>query len=133
MIAELAVTAALYTDPINGALDYLDTMNEVAADKPDPAPTPDPERVEDATAAARSGTRLPPLLATIRAHESGGFGAYQFHGRYMGAWATRYGHPEVARTPATQWSPTVQDDVALGLFYSTNPDGDHWCRWTTYC
>lgn len=94
-----------------------------------------------------SGT-LPDLLLFIRANESGGnyqaynpsgcegygcYGAYQLHGYYMDDWARRYGEAAWAGTPANQWPPGVQDKVALGLFYSTNPDGAHWCDWTSYC
>lgn len=89
---------------------------------------------------------LPDLLLFIRSQESGGnytevnpggcegygcYGAYQLHGRYMGDWATRYGHPEVAGIPATQWPRATQDEVALGLFNDTS--GGAWCDWTDYC
>jgi hypothetical protein len=94
------------------------------------------------------GGNLPALLQLIRSNESGGnyaayngsgcegygcYGAYQMHGAYMDDWARRYGAGEWASTPANQWPPAVQDQVALGLFYSTNPDGAHWCDWTYYC
>jgi hypothetical protein len=91
---------------------------------------------------------LPGLLLTIRSYESGGnysayngsgcegygcFGAYQLHGAYMDDWARRYGAGGWASVPANRWPPAVQDKVALGLFYSTNPDGAHWCAWVSYC
>jgi len=91
---------------------------------------------------------LPALLQLIRSNESGGnysayngsgcegygcFGAYQLHGAYMDDWARSYGAASYASTPANQWPAEVQDRVALGLFYSTNPDGAHWCNWTDYC
>jgi hypothetical protein len=94
-----------------------------------------------------SGT-LPDLLLSIRAHESGGNysaynaggcegygcgGAFQLHLGYADDWAVRYGVGEWADTPPQNWPPSVQDTVALGLFYSTNPDGDVWCRWVEYC
>jgi hypothetical protein len=91
---------------------------------------------------------LPALLQLIRSNESGGnysayngsgcegygcYGAYQLHGLYMDDWARQYGAAAYAGTPANQWPASVQDKVALGLFYSTNPDGLHWCNWTSYC
>ena len=91
---------------------------------------------------------LPSLLVTIRAHESGGNyqaynaggcegwgcgGAYQMHLRYAPAWAARYGEGQWAGTAPQNWPPAVQDKVALGLFWSTNPAGYHWCHWATYC
>ena len=120
------------------------------------------EREAEAEAATRAATRessggatsqsgssnLPELLLIIRSHESGGnysayngsgcegygcYGAYQMHGAYMDDWARRYGAGDYAGTPANQWPASVQDKVALGLFYSTNPDGAHWCDWTDYC
>jgi hypothetical protein len=105
------------------------------------SPAPSPRSTPAVTPSA-----LPALLLTIRAHESGGnysayngagcegygcYGAYQLHGRYMGGWATEAGHPEVAGTPATQWSPAVQDAVALHKFNATG--GRLWCDWVTYC
>lgn len=99
------------------------------------------------TSSQGSGS-LPQLLLFIRSHESGGnysayngsgcegygcYGAYQLHGAYMDDWARRYGAGEYAGTPANQWPASVQDKVALGLFYSTSPDGAHWCNWTDYC
>ena len=110
-------------------------------------PAPTPTSTGSGTPSGGSGS-LPPLLQLIRSHESGGnygayngggcegygcYGAYQMHGRYMADWARRYGAGSYAGTPANQWPPAVQDKVALGLFYSTNPDGAHWCNWTTYC
>jgi hypothetical protein len=146
MIAELAVTAALLTDPLEAALEYHDTMGTVA-EKSNTPPAPDQERVEDATAVARGNRSLPPLLALIRSHESGGNyqaynpggcegygcgGAYQLHARYASTWAQRAGFTGLPSNAAT-WPAATQDAVALDLFYSTTPAGSHWCRWTTYC
>jgi hypothetical protein len=90
---------------------------------------------------------LPPLLQTIRSHESGGNysaynaggcegygcgGAYQLHAAYASEWAARAGYPGLSGQAQT-WAPATQDAVALHLFYSTNPDGAHWCNWTDYC
>jgi hypothetical protein len=104
---------------------------------------------------------LPPLLAYIRSCESGGWsadgtcgadltkynysaynpsgcegygcgGAYQMHARYASVWAARAGYPGLGSNAAT-WSPKIQDAVALELFYSTNPNGAHWCLWAAYC
>lgn len=95
-----------------------------------------------------SSSGLPPLLALIRFNESRGnysaynptgcggygcYGAYQLHGAYMDDWARRYGAAAYAGIPANQWPPSVQDKVALGLYYSTNPNGQFWCDWTNYC
>ena len=100
------------------------------------------------TSSTPPSSGLPPLLALIRHNESRGdysaynasgcegygcYGAYQLHGLYMDDWARRYGAAAYAGTPANQWPPSVQDKVALGLFYSTNPDGAFWCNWTDYC
>lgn len=112
------------------------------------------ERALEVETTSRSSSRnamsgsLPELLAFIRSQESGGnysayngsgcegygcYGAYQMHGAYMDDWARSYGAASYASTPANQWPPAVQDQVALGLYYSTNPDGAHWCNWTDYC
>lgn len=95
-----------------------------------------------------SSTDLPPTLALIRNNESRGdysayngsgcegygcYGAYQLHGLYMDDWARRYGAAAYADIPANQWPPSIQDKVALGLYYSTNPNGKFWCDWTDYC
>lgn len=104
---------------------------------------------ESGGAASQSGSsNLPELLLFIRSHESGGnygayngsgcegygcYGAYQLHGRYMGSWASSAGYGNYSGSPATQWPASVQDGVARWLFYSTNPDGAHWCNWTDYC
>lgn len=150
------------SDPIDAALKYQDHMSayvdkieeaeaeEAAAQQAELEAQQQEDRALEAVTVSRSTTRLPALLITIRANESGGnytavnndpdacegygcYGAYQMHGEYMGDWAARYGHPEVVGTPANQWPASTQDDVALGLFYSTNPDGAHWCDWTDYC
>lgn len=113
---------------------------EAQANTPAPTPTQSP-----VTTASSGG--LPALLVTIRAHESGGNyqayngsgcegygcgGAYQMHARYASEWAARAGFPGMSSNAAT-WPAAVQDKVALNLFYSTNPDGAHWCNWTSYC
>jgi membrane protein involved in colicin uptake len=119
------------------------------------------EREAEAEAATQAATRessggatsqsgssnLPELLLTIRSHESGGSysayngsgcegygcgGAYQLHAKYASGWAASAGYSGMSSN-AADWSPEVQDKVALWLFYSTNPDGAHWCNWTTYC
>jgi hypothetical protein len=94
----------------------------------------------------KSGT-LPDLLLFIRSHESGGNygaynasgcegygcgGAYQLHAAYAAEWAARAGYPGLSGQAQT-WPAATQDAVALHLFYSTNPDGAHWCNWTDYC
>jgi hypothetical protein len=111
------------------------------------------ERTEAAESSARS-TRtpastggLPSLLALIRSNESGGNyaaynptgcegygcgGAYQMHARYASIWGEQAGYSGLSSNAAT-WSPSTQDAVALYLYYSTNPDGAHWCNWTDYC
>ena len=147
MIAELVVAAAIYTHPLDAALDYVDTMGTVVEKANTPPPEPDPERVADETVTARSSARLPALLLTIRAHESGGNyaayngagcegygcgGAYQMHARYASTWAQRAGFAGLPSNAAT-WPAATQDAVALDLFYSTNPAGSHWCDWTEYC
>jgi hypothetical protein len=117
------------------------------------------EREAEAEAATRAATRessggnsqsggsLPELLLFIRSHESGGNysayngsgcegygcgGAYQLHARYASSWASSAGYPGLSSN-AANWSPSTQDAVAKWLFYSTNPDGAHWCNWTDYC
>jgi len=109
-----------------------------------PAPTATPIPVTK----SMSSSSLPALLALIRNNESHGnysaynasgcegygcYGAYQLHGLYMDDWARRYGAAAYAGTPANQWPPAIQDKVALGLFYSTSPNGSFWCNWTSYC
>ena len=90
---------------------------------------------------------MPALLQAIRSHESGGNysaynasgcegygcgGAYQLHAAYASEWAARAGYPGLSGQAQT-WAPATQDAVALHLFYSTNPDGAHWCSWVLYC
>lgn len=109
-----------------------------------PAPTEAPTPVYKSI----PSSSLPSLLALIRSNESGGnysaynasgcggygcYGAYQLHGYYMDDWARRYGAAAYAGIPANQWPPAIQDKVALGLFYSTSPNGSFWCDWTSYC
>ena len=118
-------------------------------------------RTAEAEAATQAATRessggstsqsgsgnLPELLLFIRSHESGGNysayngsgcegygcgGAYQMHARYASGWAASAGYPGMSSN-AADWPASTQDAVALWLFYSTNPDGAHWCNWTTYC
>ena len=117
--------------------------------KPTPPPTPNdvaPTSPTPDTNQTPTGA-LPPLLLTIRAHESGGnYQAYnptaakatdaaaptRLHARYAPVWAARAGYPGMAPNAAT-WPPATQDKVALNLYYSTNPDGAHWCSYTGYC
>jgi hypothetical protein len=162
MISDI-VTATLLTwatiqsptsDPIDAALDYHRHMEEVVTEQAQIAAQ---EALEERTEAADSASRsirtpvstgnLPPLLALIRSNESGGNysaynpsgcegygcgGAYQMHALYAPTWAEQAGYPGLGGNAAT-WSPSTQDAVALYLFYSTNPDGAHWCNWTDYC
>jgi hypothetical protein len=135
-----------HNDPLEQAIDFHEYMAEY---EPPPPPV---SRVAIASEVSRSSPRessaLPSLLETIRFNESRGdysaynasgcegygcYGAYQMHGLYMDDWARRYGAAAYANTPATQWPADIQDKVALGLFYSSNPDGEVWCRWTDYC
>ena len=119
------------------------------------------EREAEAEAATQAATRessggsvsqsgsgnLPELLLFIRSHESGGNysaynssgcegygcgGAYQLHARYASSWAASAGYPGMSSNAAS-WPVSTQDAVAKWLFYSTNPDGAHWCQWTDYC
>jgi hypothetical protein len=138
------------SDPIQEALIYHQTMGRIVNEQAEQAQN---ERLEAAGDVSRS-TRtplgagdLPPLLALIRSNESGGDytaynptgcegygcgGAYQMHARYASTWADRAGYPGLGGAAQT-WAPATQDAVALYLFYSTNPDGAHWCNWATYC
>jgi hypothetical protein len=157
MIAELALATVLLSqrnDPIDAALDYHRHMAGVVTEQEQIAAEQAlDERVTAAESVARS-TRtpvstesLPPLLLLIRSNESGGNysaynptgcegygcgGAYQMHGLYAPTWAEQAGYPGLGSNAAT-WAPSTQDAVALYLFYSTNPDGAHWCNWTDYC
>ena len=126
-------------DPLEQALEYHEHM----ASRADMA-----ERLISITAPSRSDrSALPPLLLTIRRHESHGNytlvnptgcdgapcgGAYQLHSWYASEWARRAGYPHMSSDAAT-WPPATQDAVALHLYNSTNPPGYHWCRWVTYC
>lgn len=128
-------------DPIDSALDYLSSSDAIA------------ERVTASTAPSRSArSALPPLLSVILQHETqdhdymaynptgcsdenGTFscgGAYQLSAQYASVWAERAGYSGLSSNAAT-WPPSTQDAVALELFYSTVPDGAHWCDWTDYC
>jgi hypothetical protein len=90
---------------------------------------------------------LPSLLLTIRSNESGGNyqaynstgcegygcgGAYQMHVQYAAGWAAEAGYPGMSSN-AAEWSPEIQDAVALYKFYATNPEGALWCSWASYC
>lgn len=105
------------------------------------------QAAESAEAKAKPTGGLPSLLVSIRAHESGGNysaynaggcegygcgGAYQLHARYASTWAARAGFSGLSSN-AANWPAATQDKVALDLFYSTNPDGAHWCNWASYC
>jgi hypothetical protein len=57
----------------------------------------------------------------------------ELHGLYVDGWAGRAGALRYVGTLPSDWAPAVQDRVALDLFYSTNPDGAHWCDFTAYC
>lgn len=117
------------------------TPTPTATPKPSPKPDPSPKEKQV------SSSGMPSLLLLIRSHESGGNysaynasgcegygcgGAYQLHAKYAATWAARAGYPGLSGQ-AQNWSPAIQDAVALKLFYSTNPDGAHWCNWTDYC
>lgn len=134
---------------VQGVLDEQKRLEELAAkeaaqkaaEKAQPAPTP------TQAPQGRSTGNLPPLLLLIRSHESGGNysayngsgcegygcgGAFQLHAKYASVWAERAGFSGLSSN-AANWPPATQDAVALNLFYSTNPDGAHWCNWTAYC
>lgn len=157
MIAELALATVLMhsqKDPIEATLQYHHQMTEVVTEQAQIAAE---QALEERTEAAESFSRstrtlpptgdLPPLLAYIRSQESGGDyteynptgcegygcgGAYQMHALYAPTWAERAGYPGLGGNAAV-WPPYIQDAVALDLFYSTNPDGAHWCNWVDYC
>lgn len=137
--------------------DVVDRQAEIAAEEAREAEIAAEEALEERTAAAEDVSRstrtplptgnLPPLLVSIRANESGGNyaaynptgcegygcgGAYQLHALYASTWAERAGYPGLGGNAAV-WPPSTQDAVALDLFYSTNPDGAHWCDWVDYC
>jgi hypothetical protein len=59
-------------------------------------------------------------------------GAYQLSAQYATVWGQRAGYPHLPANAAT-WPPATQDAVAIKLYYSTTPDGAHWCDWTDYC
>lgn len=105
------------------------------------------ESTDVGTQSGGGSSDLPALLLTIRANESGGNysaynasgcegygcgGAFQLHARYASSWASSAGYLGLSGQAQT-WDPATQDAVALWLFYSTNPDGSHWCDWTDYC
>ena len=122
-------------DPLTHAVDYLNSGDKA-------------ERLFSITAPDRSDrSALPPLLLTIRDHESHGSytaysptgcdgapcgGAYQLHSWYASEWAARAGYPGMSSNAAT-WPPATHDAVALHLFHSTPTPGSHWCDWTDYC
>lgn len=125
------------------------TAEQTRAAATDPQTTAAPQPPSVAPAGKRDGSvaALPPLLALIRAHESGGHytarnatgcegygcgGAYQLHARYAAEWAARAGYPGMGPDAAT-WPRAIQDAVAVDLYYSTTPDGAAWCRWAAYC
>jgi len=97
-------------------------------------------------ATSQSGSsNLPELLLVIRSHESGGNyqayndsgsegygcgGAYQLHANYASGWAAEAGYSGMSPN-AAEWSPEIQDAVALYKFNQTN--GGLWCDWTDYC
>ena len=133
---------------VQGVLDEQVRLEELAAKEAaqEAQPTPQPSQAPKPASAPVSGN-LPPLLLLIRSHESGGNygayngsgcegygcgGAYQMHAKYASVWAERAGFSGMSSN-AANWPPATQDAVALHLFYSTNPDGAHWCNWTAYC
>ena len=140
-------------DPLTKAHDYVDHVAKVVS-RADMAERADSilrsTTGRDATRASTAGSvrsALPPLLVTIRAHESGGDytavnstgcdgqpcgGAYQLHSSYASTWAARAGYPGLSSNAAT-WPASTQDAVALYLYNSTNPAGWHWCQFTSYC
>lgn len=144
VVATAAVLHGGGGDPLTSALDYA----EHVASKADIA-----ERVTASSAPSRSTrSAMPALLSVILQHETldhdytafnptgcsdenGTFscgGAYQLSAQYASVWAERAGYSGMSSNAAT-WPPSTQDAVALELFYSTVPDGAHWCVWTDYC
>lgn len=162
MIPELVIATVLMSqpqqnDPFEAALAYQNYLTEYIEEVEAAEAEAIEERTLDAQDSARTRsyttTSLPSLLLTIRSEESGGGvpgaynysaynssgcegwgcgGAYQLHAQYASVWAERAGYPGLGSNAAS-WSPSTQDAVALNLFYSTNPDGAHWCNWTDYC
>lgn len=162
MIPELVIATVLMSqpqqnDPFEAALAYQNHLTEYIEEVKAAEAEAVEERTLDAQNLARTRsyttTSLPSLLLTIRSEESGGGvpgaynysaynasgcegwgcgGAYQLHAQYASVWAERAGYPGLGSNAAS-WSPSTQDAVALNLFYSTNPDGAHWCNWTDYC
>lgn len=137
------VTSGGSSDPLDAALDFHRHMQVVVHHQQQQ----EIAREQLVVAASRGAERMPALLLIIRAEESGGNyaafnpsgcenygcgGAYQLHALYASVWAERAGYPHLS-SQAQQWPASVQDEVALELFYSTNPDGAHWCLWVDYC
>jgi hypothetical protein len=133
------------SDPLDSALDWQQHLASYA----DRA-----ERTDSIqTGTSRSSrSALPGLLVTILDHETSGRdyeaynptgcsdengtfscgGAYQLSAQYATVWGQRAGYPHLPANAAT-WPPATQDAVAIKLYYSTTPDGAHWCDWTDYC
>jgi hypothetical protein len=163
MIPELVIATVLMSqpqqnDPFEAALAYQQHLTEYI-EETERIETAIDERTLDAQVVSRTNrnatgaTSLPSLLLTIRSEESGGGvpgaynysaynasgcegwgcgGAYQLHAQYASGWAANAGYSGLGSNAAV-WPAPVQDAVALNLFYSTNPDGAHWCNWTDYC
>jgi hypothetical protein len=142
-----ALLLSVMSDPLEEAIEYHRTMTTMVEEQAQD------ERLADAETVSRDGRTplptgdLPPLLAFIRSNESGGDyaaynptgcegwgcgGAFQLHAQYASTWAASAGNPGLGSNAAA-WAPATQDRVAVWLFYSTNPDGAHWCAWTDYC
>lgn len=148
-----AITVALAAtgggDPLTSALEYHEHMAS-SRDMAERSISITRDTGRGATRSSVAGgerSALPPLLLSIRAHESGGDytavsstgcngapcgGAYQLHSWYASEWAARAGYPGMSSNAAT-WPPATQDAVALHLYYSTSTPGWHWCQFTTYC
>lgn len=140
-----SAVATGHADPLTAALDWVDHMHTVVQEQQS---EPEPQVEARAPSPSRSSERglIPPLIL-IRTYESHGDysaynptgcegygcgGAFQLHARYASEWARRAGYPGMPAN-ARLWPPSIQDAVATDLYYSTNPDGYHWCHWVDYC
>lgn len=157
------MTQSKQNDPIDAALHYQTYIKtyvdereaaELAAQQ-EAEQAAEERSIAIQTDVARSSgsgsSELPALLSTIRSNESHGNysayssdgcsdengtfscgGAYQLSEQYAAGWAAEAGYPGMS-SQAQTWPATTQDKVAIYKFYASNPDGDLWCHWTTYC